>query len=94
MSSAFSAANGAVDHLKSYFTPAPADDWVSAATVSKGEYGVPPGLVFSYPCRGDGKGNFTVVEGVQLDAFGKQKFQVTLNELQEEREAVKGMLGN
>ena len=37
----------------------------------RGEYGVPPGLVFSYPCRSDGKGNFTVVEGVKLDAFGQ-----------------------
>ncbi len=60
--------------------------------VSKGEYGVPPGLVFSYPCRSDGKGNLTVVEGVQLDAFGKQKFQATLQELLEEKEAVASLL--
>ena len=64
----------------------------SAATVSKGEYGVPAGLVFSYPCRSDGKGNLTVVEGLKLDAFGKQKFQATLQELLEEREAVRDML--
>jgi malate dehydrogenase len=92
-SSAFSAANGAIDHLKSLLAPTPANDWVSAAVISKGEYGVPPGLVFSYPCRSDGKGNLTVVEGVQLDSFGKQKFAATLQELQEERDAVKGMLG-
>jgi malate dehydrogenase len=93
-SSAFSAANGAIDHLKSLLAPTPANDWVSAAVISKGEYGVPAGLVFSYPCRSDGKGNVTVVEGVQLDAFGRQKFAATLQELQEERDAVKGMLGN
>ncbi len=93
-SSALSAANGAIDHIKSLLTPTPANDWVSACVISKGEYGVPAGLVFSYPCRSDGKGNLSVVEGVQLDAFGKQKFQATLNELQEEREAVKGMLGS
>ena len=73
--------------------PTPANDWVSAAVVSKGEYGVPAGLVFSYPCRSDGKGNLTVVEGVKLDAFGQQKFQATLKELEEEREAVKELLG-
>ncbi len=91
-SSAMSAANGAIDHVKSLLTPTPAGDWVSAAVVSKGEYGVPAGLVFSYPCRSDGKGNLTVVEGVPLDAFGKQKFQATLQELLEEREAVASLL--
>jgi malate dehydrogenase len=92
-SSAMSAANGALDHVKSLLTPTPADDWVSAAVISKGEYGVPPGLVFSYPCRSDGKGNVTVVEGVKLDDFGRQKFEVTLKELQEERDAVKDLIG-
>src|SRR5229473_5428191 len=90
-SSALSAANGALDHVKSLLNPTPAGDWVSAALISKGEYGVPPGLVFSYPCRSDGKGNLTVVEGVKLDAFGQGKFQATLQELQEERDAVKEM---
>ncbi len=61
--------------------------------MSKGEYGVPPGLVFSYPCRSDGKGNVSVVEGVKLDAFGQQKFQATLQELQEEQAAVRELLG-
>jgi malate dehydrogenase len=92
-SSALSAANGALDHVKSLLTSTPADDWFSAAVVSKGEYGVPPGLVFSYPCRSDGKGNVTVVEGVKLDAFGQQKFQTTLQELQEEQAAVRELLG-
>jgi len=91
-SSAMSAANGAIDHVKSLLTPTPAGDWVSAAVVSKGEYGVPPGLVFSYPCRSDGKGKLTVVEGVPLDAFGKQEFQATLQELLEEKEAVASLL--
>jgi malate dehydrogenase len=91
-SSAMSAANGALDHAKSWLTPTPAIDWVSVATVSKGEYGVPPGMVFGYPCRSDGKGNFTVVDGLKLDAFGQQKFQATLKELEEEKDAVKGLL--
>jgi malate dehydrogenase len=95
MSSAMSAANGAIDHVKSLLHPTPAGDWVSVAVVSNGEYGVPKGLVFSYPCVSDGKGHVKVVEGVKLDAFGQQKFQTTLKELEEERDAVKsqGMLG-
>src|SRR5215813_6344562 len=83
-SSALSAANGALDHVKCLLQPTPADDWVSAAVVSRGEYGVPPGLVFSYPCRNEGKGNLAVVQGQKFDAFGKDKFQRTLAELQEE----------
>src|SRR5262249_56192367 len=66
-SSALSAANGALDHLKSLLSPTPADDWVSAAVISKGEYGVPPGLVFGYPCRSDGKGDLTAAARLTLD---------------------------
>ncbi len=91
-SSAMSAANGALDHVKSLLQPTPANDWVSMAVVSKGEYGVPAGLVFGYPCRTDGKGKYSVVEGVKLDAFGQEKFANTLKELEEEREAVKDLI--
>src|SRR5438270_11708754 len=92
LSSALSAANGAIDHVKGLLRPTPANDWVSMAVVSRGQYGVPAGLVFSYPCRSDGKGNYSVVEGVKLDAYGQQKFAATLKELEEEREAVKELL--
>jgi malate dehydrogenase len=92
-SSALSAANGALDHVKSLLHSTPANDWISAAVISKGEYGVPAGLVFSYPCRNNGQGNLTVVEGLNLDAFGQEKFRKTLAELQEERDAVKDLLG-
>lgn len=92
-SSAMSAANGALDHVKSLLQATPANDWISSAVVSKGEYGVPAGLLFSYPCRSDGKGNLTVVGGVKLDEYGQQKFQATLKELQEEKEAVKDLIG-
>jgi malate dehydrogenase len=93
LSSAMSAANGALDHVKSQVQSTPAGDWVSAATVSKGEYGVPAGLVFGYPCRSEGGGDFRVVEGLKLDAFGQERFKITLNELQEERAAVQDLLG-
>jgi malate dehydrogenase len=92
-SSALSAANGALDHVKSLPRPTPANDWVSMAAVSKGQYGVPAGLVFGYPCRSDGKGNYTVVEGLTFDAFGKAKLEATLKELQEEKDAVKELIG-
>jgi malate dehydrogenase len=91
-SSALSAANGALDHVKSLLNPTPSGDWVSAAIVSKGEYGVPAGLVFSYPCVNNG-GNYKAVEGVKLDSFGQAKFKTTLNELLEEKDAVKELLG-
>src|SRR5262245_57407972 len=91
-SSAMSAASGALDHAKNWLTATAANDWTSAAVVSKGEYGVHAGLVFSFPCKSDGKGGFVPVQGVKLDAFGQQKFQLTLKELEEERDAVKDLL--
>jgi malate dehydrogenase len=91
-SSAMSAANAALDHVKSLVAPTPANDWVSAAVMSKGEYGVPAGLVFGYPCKGDGKGNLKIVDDLKLDAFGQAKFQATLQELQEEKAAVQELV--
>ncbi len=91
-SSAMSAANGAIDHVKSMLNPTPENDSVSAALISQGQYGVPEGIVFGYPCRSTGNCEYTVVEGVELDDFGKQKFQATLEELQQEREAVKDLI--
>jgi malate dehydrogenase len=91
-SSAMSAANAALDHVKSLLRPTRENDWVSAALVSTGQYGVPAGLVFGFPCRSDGKGNYTVVEGLTLDDFGKRRFAATLQELQEEKAAVAGLL--
>jgi malate dehydrogenase len=92
MSSAMSAANGAIDQVKSWIKSTSASDWVSAGLVSKGEYGVPAGMVFSYPVRSDGQGNFSIVQGLSFDAFGQEKFKATLKELEEERDAVKEML--
>jgi len=93
-SSALSAANGALDHVKSMLSPTPASDWVSAALISKGAYGVPAGLVFGYPCKSSGKGDYAIVEGLKLDEFGQQKFKATLQELLEEKDAVKDLIGS
>ncbi len=92
VSSSFSAANGAIDHIKSCIRGTPPGDWTSAAIVSSGEYGVPAGLVFSYPVTSRGDGNWKVVEGLQLDAFGQAKFKITLDELLKEQEVVKDLL--
>jgi malate dehydrogenase len=92
VSSSFSAANGAIDHAKSLVRGTSSGDWTSAAIVSKGEYGVPSGLVFGYPCTSSGDGNWKVIEGLKLDAFGDAKFKATLAELQKELDVVKDML--
>jgi malate dehydrogenase len=92
MSSAMSAANGALDHVKSMIRGTLANDWVSMAVVSQGEYGVPKDMVFGYPCTTDGKGNYKVVDGLKFDAFGQTKFQTTLQELLEEKDAVKDLI--
>ncbi|MCS7271213.1 MAG: malate dehydrogenase [Gemmataceae bacterium] len=92
VSSSFSAANGAIDHIKSLIRGTPPNDWTSAALVSQGEYGVPEGIVFGYPVTSRGDGRWQIVPGLQLDAFGKEKFQITLQELLKEREVVKDLL--
>ncbi len=92
LSSALSAANGAIDHVKSFVTGTPKGDWTSAAIVSKGEYGVPAGMVFGYPITVDTHGKYHVVEGLKHDAFGQAAFQNTLKELLEEKDAVKELL--
>jgi malate dehydrogenase len=92
VSSSFSAANGAIDHIKSLVRGTPSGDWTSAALVSRGEYGVPEGIVFGYPVTSHGDGNWHVVEGLKLDAFGQQKFQTTLQELIKERDVVQDLL--
>ena len=91
LSSALSAANGAIDHVKTWLRGTPAGDWTSSAVISKGEYGFPVGLVFGYPCTVDG-GSWKVVEGLPLDAFAQEKLKLTLTELLEERDTVKDLL--
>lgn len=89
-SSAASAASAAVDHMR---------DWhqgsngriVSMAVPSKGWYGVPEGLVFSFPCICE-NGSYRVIEDVELDDFAKAKIQENVDALSEEREAVKSYL--
>jgi malate dehydrogenase len=89
-SSAASAASSAVDHMRDWWNGAPGV--VSMALPSQGWYGVPKGLVFSFPCRVSG-GKVSVVEGLPIDAYGQGKIDENVRDLQEERAAVAGLLG-
>ncbi len=91
-SSAASAANAALDTITRVITPTDKGDWFSAAIPSDGSYGVTQGLIFSYPLRSSGNGDYEVVQGIELDDFSQQKIQATREELEMEREAVKEML--
>jgi malate dehydrogenase len=90
-SSAASAANAALDTVVSLITPTPADDCVSIAVTSTGDYGVPEGLTFGFPIQADGTGGWKVKEGFQLDDFAKEKIAVTTNELLAERDEVRAL---
>ncbi len=92
-SSAASAANAALDTIMRITTPTSEGDWFSAAIPSDGSYGIPEGLVFSYPLRSSGNGVPEVVQGIELDEFSQEKIHATCSELEMEREAVKEMLG-
>jgi malate dehydrogenase len=91
-SSAFSAAQAIVDHVRSLMTPTPKGDCFSAAVVSDGSYGVPKGLVSSFPLHSRGDGSWQVVPNVPLDDFAKGKIAATVAELEKERDLVKDLL--
>lgn len=88
LSSAASAANAAIDTVRSLTTPTPAGDWTSVAICSDGSYGIEKDLIFSYPIRSDGA-KCEVVQGLPLNEFSKEKIAATEAELKEERAAVK-----
>ncbi|BCU75348.1 malate dehydrogenase [Luteolibacter sp. LG18] len=91
-SSAASAANAAIDTVKSLITPTPAGDWHSVAVCSDGSYGIEKGLMASMPIRTIEDGKWEVVQGVPVDAFSREKIDASVKELQEERDAVKDLL--
>jgi len=89
-SSAASAAHAAIGSVNSVWQATPKGDWHSLAVASRGEYGVPEGLQFGYPIRSDGS-TCEVVEGLEHDAFAKEKLRVTTEELASERDEVKAL---
>ncbi|MGM0574289.1 MAG: malate dehydrogenase [Myxococcota bacterium] len=91
-SSAASAANAAIDHVHDWFLGTGDNDFVSMAVPSEGQYGVPEGLIFSFPCRINGPWEYEVVEGLELTDDLKERIQKTTDELVSERETVKDLL--
>ncbi len=84
-SSAASAANAAVDHVYDWVN---GPEWTSAAIVSDGSYGVPEGLISSFPVRAAG-GKFEIIQGLEIDAFSRERIDASVRELTEERDAVR-----
>lgn len=92
LSSAASAANAAIDHVHDWVFGTRENDWVSMGIPSDGSYGIPEGVIYGYPvtCQG---GAYKIVQGLEISAFGKTKMQATHQELVEERDSVKHLLG-
>jgi malate dehydrogenase len=90
LSSAASAANAAIDHVRNWVLGTPAGDWVSMAIPSDGSYGVPEGLISSFPCTcADGK--YSIVQGLDIDDYSRGKIDASTGELAEERQAVRDL---
>ncbi len=90
-SSAASAANAAISHMRSWALGTPAGDWVSMGVHSDGSYGIAKGLIYSFPCTCQG-GDWKIVQDLDINAFSRGKMTLTETELSEERDAVKHLL--
>jgi len=90
-SSAASAANAAIDTVRSLVNPTPAADCTSVAVCSDGNYGIEPGLICSFPIRSDGQ-KWEIVQGAPLNEFARGKVDASVNELKEERDLVRELL--
>ncbi|MDN3639747.1 malate dehydrogenase [Simiduia curdlanivorans] len=90
-SSAASAANAAIFHMRDWALGTPANDWVSMGVYSDGSYGVDKGLIYSFPCVCK-NGDWEIVQGLAINDFSQARMKATEKELQEERDAVKALL--
>jgi malate dehydrogenase len=86
-SSAASAANAAIDHVRDWVLGTPPGDWVSMSVPSDGSYGVREGVIAGFPCT-TSDGEYTIVEGLEIDDFSRERIDATVAELFEERAAV------
>jgi malate dehydrogenase len=91
-SSAASAASAAIDHVRDWFRGSASGDWLSMGVPSDGSYGIPEGVIYSYPVTAR-NGDYQVVQGLAIDEFSRQRMDATLAELHEERDGVKELLG-
>jgi malate dehydrogenase len=89
-SSAASAANATVEHMRDWVLGTPEDDWVSMAVPSDGSYGVTEGLISSFPCTTSG-GEYEIVQGLEVNDFSRAKIDASVAELSEERDAVRDL---
>ncbi|MER8154815.1 malate dehydrogenase [Streptomyces sp. NPDC094472] len=89
-SSAASAANAAIDHVHTWVNGTDTDNWTSAGVVSDGSYGVPEGLISSFPVTA-ANGKFEIVQGLDVNEFSRTRIDASVKELEEEREAVRGL---
>lgn len=87
-SSAASAANAAIDHVRDWVLGTPEGDWVSMAIPSDGSYGVPEGIISSFPCTCE-NGEYSIVQGLDIDDYSRAKIDASAAELVEERDAVR-----
>ena len=91
-SSAASAASAAIDHMHTWVNGTPEGDWVSMAIPSTGDYGIESGLIYSFPVRCAG-GKYSIVTGLDINEFSEERMHATEQELREERDGVKSLLG-
>ncbi|MBB4683491.1 malate dehydrogenase [Amycolatopsis jiangsuensis] len=88
LSSAASAASAAIDHVHTWVNGTPEGDWTSAGVVSDGSYGVPEGLISSFPVTAK-NGKYEIVQGLEIDEFSRPRIDASVGELAEERDAVR-----
>ncbi|HZW29235.1 MAG TPA: malate dehydrogenase, partial [Isosphaeraceae bacterium] len=91
--SAASAANAIIDSIRALVSPTPQGDWFSAAVVSDGSYGIPAGLIYSYPLVSKGNAAWSVVPGLPIDEDARRRLDASAAELVSERDAVQELLG-
>jgi len=92
LSSAASAANAAIDHVRDWVMGTPEGDWVTMGIPADGSYGIAEGVLYGYPvtCKG---GEYQVVKGIEISDFSRKRMDATLKELHEERDGIKSLLG-
>jgi malate dehydrogenase len=92
LSSAASAANAAIDHVRNWVYGTADGDWVSMGLPADGSYGIEEGVIYGYPatCR---DGRYQIVQGREVSDFSRSRMQATLKELHEERDSIKHLLG-
>ncbi|MGA8005555.1 MAG: malate dehydrogenase [Burkholderiales bacterium] len=92
LSSAASAANAAIDHVRTWVSGTPEGDWVTMGIPADGSYGIAEGVLYGYPvtCKG---GQYQIVKGIEISDFSRKRMDATLKELHEERDGIKHLLG-